>query len=267
MSNQRPALLPGLDSDVHSVPVFIGPWPGGLMIFPGCGPAVGCRLVFIELLQHRRGAENGVDQVQHRPTGAPRYIQRNGVKLPRGTGLVPGLDAVEKRRITASPLVYRLLGVSDAKERSLSLRILHHLINEILHHAPLHRAGVLKFIEQPVVERAVESVFDVELIWATSTQYRLAFVRRKQHRQIGKRQPPRSTHLGVVHFLICRKQTMNAFRAGESRFQFPRHAMPENPREFPAKRFCGVIDFPVKGQFPISVLHFIQPCNRTIKND
>ena len=96
--------------------------------------------------------------------------------------MIPGLDALEKRRITASPLVDRLLGVSDAKERSLSLRILYHFIDEVLHHAPLHSAGVLKFIEQPVVERAVESVFDVELIWANTTQHRLAFARCKQHR-------------------------------------------------------------------------------------
>jgi hypothetical protein len=56
------------------------------------------------------------------------------------------------------------------------------LVEEILHHAPLYRAGILKFIEQPVVERTVEAVLNVDLVRSIAAQHRLAFAGCKQHR-------------------------------------------------------------------------------------
>ena len=126
MGHHRPAIPLGLDGEIHGVPVLADPWLGGLMRLPNRRPAMGCRLVLIELSQHIRVAENSVYQVQHRLTGSPRFTQRNRAELPVSATLIPGFDAVEKRWITATPLVNRLLGIADAKERPLTLRVLHH---------------------------------------------------------------------------------------------------------------------------------------------
>ena len=99
------------------------------------------------------------------------------------------------------------------KKGSLAAGILHHLVDEIGHRAPLDIAGILKFIEQPVVERAIESVSDQSIRAVTTKQH--ALNRCQQHRQIAKHQPTGPANPEVVLFFECIQQPVNPLRAGK----------------------------------------------------
>ena len=100
-------------------------------------------------------------------------------------------------------MVNGLLLVADAKERALTAWILHHLVDEIGHRPPLDGAGVLKFIQQPVVKLAVEAVLKIEPIRGLAAEQNPAITGREQQRQVAKHQTPGSAHLYVITLLEC----------------------------------------------------------------
>ena len=65
----------------------------------------------------------------------------------------------EQPVVAAAPAVNGLLGVAHVEERAV--RILDDFVDQITDRGPLHVAGVLELIEQPVVQVAVEPVVDV----------------------------------------------------------------------------------------------------------
>ena len=92
------------------------------------------------------------------------------------------LHSPEQMRIAAAPAINGLLHIAHAEKGPI--RILYRLIHQILHHPPLRRAGVLKFIQQPMIKRAVEPIFQRQPIRPRPAQYRPAFLWRQQHRQV-----------------------------------------------------------------------------------
>ena len=63
------------------------------------------------------------------------------------------LHLPEQPRITTAPAVDGLFHIAHAEKGTV--RILHRFIHQILHHTPLRSAGILKFIQQPMIKRAV----------------------------------------------------------------------------------------------------------------
>ena len=115
----------------------------------------------IKLLSHvsevvRR--KDCVYRIQNLRDGAKGHIQRFAcVDSSRSGGIVKIGDLLEKPRITTAPAVDGLLGVADVEERASASITLDHLVDEIAQRVPLQSAGVLKFIKQPVIIRAIQA--------------------------------------------------------------------------------------------------------------
>ena len=92
------------------------------------------------------------------------------------------LHSPEQMRIAAAPAIDGLLHIAHAEKGTI--RILYRFIQQILHHAPLRRAGILKFIQQPMIKRPIEPVLQRQSIRTDSAHDRAAFLWRQQHRQV-----------------------------------------------------------------------------------
>ena len=67
-------------------------------------------------------------------------------------------DVEEELRIASPPGVDRLLGVPHIEERTLPPAVLDHLVDKGTQDLPLDPAGVLKLVQEPVVELRIEPV-------------------------------------------------------------------------------------------------------------
>ena len=77
-------------------------------------------------------------------------------------GVVVLLDLVEEAVVAPAPEVEALLGVAYVEEGTLTGIVLHDLVDEVLQDCPLGTAGVLEFVEEPMVETAVEAELEEE---------------------------------------------------------------------------------------------------------
>ena len=74
-----------------------------------------------------------------------------------GSGVVVVIvDFVKQHRIPAAPRVDGLLYVAHTEKTPSAGRILYGFIDQIPEHAPLAKARVLKFVEQPVVNLGIQ---------------------------------------------------------------------------------------------------------------
>ena len=70
--------------------------------------------------------------------------------------LHPGRSTLEQSRVAAPEPVYRLLGVADNEQAAPAFAAGRHLFQQRQYQLPLRRVGVLKFIDQEVVDALVE---------------------------------------------------------------------------------------------------------------
>ena len=109
-----------------------------------------------------RAGEDPVDELEHRPGGAERVEQVAALQLGAELGqhlLVVRALGAELGRVGALEAVDRLLLVADDEDRPGDLAGAgagEELLRQRLDHPPLRRAGVLRLVDQDVVEPAVE---------------------------------------------------------------------------------------------------------------
>ena len=92
------------------------------------------------------------------------------------------LNLTKERGVRAAPGEDALLLIADGEERACAFLILDGFVAEIVEHAPLHAAGVLEFIEQPVGVAGIEAVIN----FLTRSDGEVAA---ENHLHILKRQP------------------------------------------------------------------------------
>ena len=155
---------------MHRVPGQIGMRFRGLMFIPHIRPAF--RRHWIKLTEQIRLLEHGIDQFQHGRGRPPGHVHGLHRKLSAGAMPVMLLHPPEQPRITTAPAVDGLFHIAHAEKGTV--RILHRFIHQILHHTPLRGAGILKFIQQPMIKRAVEPVFQRQPIRPYPAQHRPA---------------------------------------------------------------------------------------------
>ena len=80
---------------------------------------------------------------------------------PRARSIHNDRKSVKQRRFAAAPTIDRLLRVADVEEGALAAGVHNDLFDEGAKHGPLGAAGVLKLVEQPVVEALVDAVGDL----------------------------------------------------------------------------------------------------------
>ena len=129
-----------------------------------------CTACWIDLGRRRQArrahgiGEDAVDRLQQRRHRAERQRQRNVAPRQLGAAGVLGerlADVGEHVRRRALEAVDRLLLVADRKQRARHLARAgagEELLGQRAHHLPLHRAGILRLVDQDVVEAAVELV-------------------------------------------------------------------------------------------------------------
>lgn len=134
-----------------------GVFLGGGMGFPGLAPTFG----------HRGGAtggdgggivKDGVDRFEDCGGGTPggrEALCLNGRVVLRG-------DFMEEAVVAAAPEVEALFGVAHVEEGAFAGGVLYDFVDEVLHDGPLGAAGVLKFVEEPMVEAGVEAELEEE---------------------------------------------------------------------------------------------------------
>ena len=124
-------------------------------------PSVECFCRQGEVFEDRAIAKDAIDRVDHIVTGSPRDIE-----VPSHNALfvliVVTVDIAKQRRVAASPGIDRLLDISDLEKRPFAGGVLYRLIDQVGDDFPLQRAGVLEFVEKPVVVAGIESVIDAE---------------------------------------------------------------------------------------------------------
>ena len=129
----------------------------------------------------------------------------------------------EEAGIPAAPAVNRLLHIADVEQAALATGILQDFIYEVGERFPLQIAGILKLIEQPVVESAVKTVIDVKpgVLPCYSTQHRSAAVLigwGQQVLHIVEGELAAMTHHAVVEMLVLiqyAKETSCLLQRGE----------------------------------------------------
>ena len=120
---------------------------------------------------------------------------------------------------------------------------------------PLHRAGVLKFIQQPMVKRSIKAILKVEL---PTSQGGSTLARGKQYRQIRKSQPTHPAHLRVIALFKRPKQPMDALCTRKLYGEFLSHAMAQNTRKFLAEFRGGAISLTAIDKFPFTAFHRLE---------
>ena len=140
---------------------------------PQLDPAAGTRAMHLVADGHRLGSdararlgpgEHGIDRGEHRPGRAKGF--RQGERLPRPVGgLGPALESPmgggQRTGVGALEAEDRLLLVADRKEgarRGAGAFAREELFRQRRDHRPLRGAGVLRLVDQQVVEAAVELV-------------------------------------------------------------------------------------------------------------
>ena len=236
------------------------------MRLPNFVPPTDPRAEFVVLGEYARIAKYGVNQRQNFRTGAPRLIQRTNAELFGRAGLVTGFQPIEQRRIAASPLINRLLGITHAKQRSLPLRILHHFVNQVFENAPLHPACVLKFIQQPMVELAVETILDVQPDWPTTSEARPILPRSQQHREIRKCQSACAPDLFVIMALKQVEQTVDSFCPHELEFQLTSNEMAQHLGQETGEQVANLVRFFVVTKLPATIAQSCQTIQCLLKD-
>ena len=262
LRHHRPTVLFVFNLKVQRVALFSDPVFGRLVLPPNLRPPFYSRFIFIERFEFLGVAKNLIDHSKHVRARAPRFVERINFKLIPGPLVVFFLHTVEQPGIAAAPLVNGLLLIADAKERALTAWILHHLVDEIFHRPPLYGAGVLKFIEQPVVKLAVQAVLKIEPIRGLASEQHTAITRREQQRQVAKHQTPGTAHLHVVTLLVRRQQAMNPSCALQFFFKFPGDAVAQNAPQFSAEILRHRIGFFSVFKFPFAPLQVSQSLHR-----
>ena len=150
----------------------------------------------VHRIQHRRSAAKGLaERLRFQPILAlMRPFMQNVVKQTR-LGLPPEVDG--------------LLRISDGVEAAPAGVILHHLIHQAAHDIPLHPAGVLKLIKEPMVITSVEPKPEIT---AFTIRPFLAILGRRceQTLHVGKGQPSTRTDAAGILGLIQRHERRHA---------------------------------------------------------
>jgi len=97
-------------------------------------------------------------------TGAPGYVEGPGVE---GAWIIfcssiAFMDVIKKPGVAAPPAVDGLLDVTYLEERAVLGDVLYHLVDKGLYDGPLQVAGILKLVQEPVVEAAIKTVVNPE---------------------------------------------------------------------------------------------------------
>src|SRR4029077_19656224 len=134
--------------------------PVRVMLVPSGFPAVDCLVRVIELLsdlfEMGRG-ENRVHRLDDLGNGAEGNLQGFARVEALGSRCVVEVrDFVEQPGIAATPRIDSLLRVAYIKKRALAAVALDYLVDKVAQRFPLQAAGVLKFVEKPVIIRGVE---------------------------------------------------------------------------------------------------------------
>lgn len=135
----------------------VGVVGGGGVVFPGLTPAVG-----------NGGGEAGGDGGEVIEGGVDGFddggggTPGGGEALGLDGGVVVGGDFVEEAVVAAAPEVEALFGVADVEEGAFAGGVLYDFVDEVLHDGPLGAAGVLEFVEEPMVEAGVEAELEEE---------------------------------------------------------------------------------------------------------
>ena len=105
-------------------------------------------------------AEHGVDHLQHRRRAASGLVEAEVHPIARD-GLV---EVAEQLAVAGAPFVEALLQVADHEDASVFVRLADDFADVALEHGELLGAGVLEFIEQPVLDGAVQAVGHLLLV-------------------------------------------------------------------------------------------------------
>ena len=115
--------------------------------------------------------------------------------------VVAGLDFPEETCVAAAPSVDGLLSVADIEKGAGARGILNNFVGERIEDAPLGAAGVLEFIEQPVVVASIEPVIEIP-------PPRILRAVGEEKGNIGKGERAGFAHGGVIDGLVTRQQGM-----------------------------------------------------------
>ena len=70
-------------------------------------------------------------------------------------------NGTEQPWIPTAPTVNRLLHIPNIKQTASPAVILKNLIKKVVQHSPLQITGVLKLVQQPVIQLTVQAIIDV----------------------------------------------------------------------------------------------------------
>ncbi len=121
-------------------------------------------------------------------------------------GVVVLLDFVEEAVVAPAPEVEALLGVAHVEEGTLTGLVLHDFVDEVLHDRPLGSAGVLKFVEEPMVKTAVETELKEEArggIGGGEEGACFVGAGAEEAGEVGKTEAPRAADDAVVVLMVC----------------------------------------------------------------
>ena len=130
---------------------------GGGVGLPGFFPALG-NGGGVALGDCGEVVEGGVDGFEYGGGGTPGGREVLGFD----GGLVVACDFVKEAVVSAAPEVEALFGVADVEEGAFAGGVLYDFVDEVFDDGPLGTAGVLEFVEEPMIEAGVEAEFEEE---------------------------------------------------------------------------------------------------------
>ena len=153
LGDAHPGGLPGLRRLAGQCDGFLG--------VEGRAP-VGRRARRVEVAQAAlsMAVQHGVDHLEHL-RGAPVGLVQALVVSVSADG---AMEVLQEFTVPGTPFVERLLEVADDEDAAVCLRMFDDFVYVPLQYVELLGAGVLEFVQQPVLDAAIQPILDVLLL-------------------------------------------------------------------------------------------------------